>query len=215
MTGKIVECYYTLSSPWAYFAGPRFEALLLRHRARADLKPYDFQQVVQQNGGVPLRTRPQARQDYHAVELDRWRRHLGMPLNLKPRFYPPVDNLSAGHTVIAAQQRGLDALRLSHAILRATWAEERDVAQPEVRAAICDENGMPGAELVAAEKSEPVTAEYRRNTEEVAAKGVFGSPTYVFRGELFWGQDRLDFLDRAMALDGWEPTRPAIARGAY
>ncbi len=215
MSAPVVACYYTLSSPWAYFAGPRFDVVLRRHKATAVLKPYDFQEIVPQNGGVPLRTRPQPRQDYHAVELDRWRRYLNMPLNLKPKYYPPEDNISSGHTVIAAQQRGLDARRLSHAILRAIWAEERNVALPEVRAAICDENGLPGAELVAAEYSDPVTAEYRRNTEEVAEKGVFGSPTYAYQDELFWGQDRLDFLDRAIGMDGWGPNVSDSADAPY
>lgn len=197
-----VECFYTLSSPWAYFAGPRLGDIVRRHRARLVLKPYDFQQVVPKTGGIPLLTRPQPRRRYHALELDRWRRHLGMPLNLTPRFYPPKDNKTPGHTVIAAQQLGLDAPRLSHAILRAIWAEERNVALPETRRRIADENGMDGAALVALETSDDVVAEYRRNTGEVERLGIFGSPTYVFRDELFWGQDRLEFVDRALALAG-------------
>jgi 2-hydroxychromene-2-carboxylate isomerase len=195
-----VECFYTLSSPWAYFAGPRLGDIVRRHRARIILKPYDFQEVVPKTGGIPILTRPEPRQRYHVVELERWRSYLGMPLNLKPRFYPPKDNKTPGHTVIAAQQLGLDALRLSHAILRAIWAEERNVALPETRRQIADENGMDGAMLIGIEKSEAVVAEYRRNTDEVERLGIFGSPTYVFQDELFWGQDRLEFLDRALAM---------------
>jgi 2-hydroxychromene-2-carboxylate isomerase len=194
-----IDCYYTLSSPWAYFAGPRIEAIARRHRARLVLKPYDFQEVVPKTGGIPILTRPMPRRDYHAVELRRWSEYLGMPLNLKPRFYPPVDNKTPGHTVIAAQQLGYDCVCLSHAILRAIWAEERNVALPETRKQIADENGMDGDTLIELEKSEPVVAEYRRNTDEVEQLGIFGSPTYVLDGELFWGQDRLDFLDRALA----------------
>jgi 2-hydroxychromene-2-carboxylate isomerase len=100
--------------------------------------------------------------------------------------------------VIAAQMRGLDAFRLSHALLRALWAEERDTAKTEVRRAIADENGLPGAELVAAETGEPVQTLYRQYTEEAEKLGIFGAPTFVLAGERFWGQDRLDFLDRAL-----------------
>jgi 2-hydroxychromene-2-carboxylate isomerase len=194
-----VDCYYSLSSPWAYFAGPRIIEIARRHHARIILKPYDFQEVAPKTGGIPILTRPEPRQAYHRVELARWSKHLGMPMNIRPRFYPPKDNKTPGHTVIAAQQLGLDALRLSHAILRAIWWEERNVALPETRKAIADENGMDGAELIAIERSDPIVAEYRRNTDEVAEIGVFGAPTYVFEGEMFWGQDRLDFLDRALA----------------
>jgi 2-hydroxychromene-2-carboxylate isomerase len=199
-----IDCYYSLSSPWAYLAGPRLQDIVRRHRARLTLKPYDFQAVVPKTGGVPLRTRPTPRRRYHQVELDRWRRHLGLPLVLEPRHYPqqqPVDpdwNKYAGWMVIAAQDAGLDAFPLSHAILRALWAEERDIAQPHVRAAIADENGYDGAKLLAAETSERVQAVYRAYSTEAEQIGVFGAPTFVVAGELFWGQDRLDFVDRKL-----------------
>ena len=199
-----LSCFYSLSSPWAYLGGPKLQDIVRRHRARLVLKPFDFQEVVPKTGGVPIRTRPQPRRDYHAVELARWRDYLGLPLNVTPRHYPmenpaPNWNKHAGWTVIAAQAAGLDAFPLSHAILRALWAEERDIADPAVRRAIADEAGYDGAVLVAAEGDEAVQAIYRRNGEEAEALGVFGSPTLVLDGELFWGQDRLDFVDRALA----------------
>jgi 2-hydroxychromene-2-carboxylate isomerase len=198
------DCYYTLSSPWAYFAGPRLQDIVRRHRAQLTLKPYDFQAVVPKSGGVPLRTRPEARRRYHEIELDRWRKYLGMPLVLKPKHYPqqmPVDpnwNKYAGWMVIAAQDARLDAFPLSHAILRALWAEERDIALPEVRRVIAEENGYDGASLLAAETSERVQALYRQFSREAEQCGIFGSPTFVVDGELFWGQDRLGFLDRKL-----------------
>ena len=198
-----LHCYYSLSSPWAYFAGPRLEDIVRRHRPRLRLKPYDFQSIVPRTGGVPLRTRPEPRRRYHEVELDRWRHYLQMPLALQPRHYPqavtdPDWNKYAGWMVIAAQMQGLDAARLSHALLRALWAEERDTASADVRHAIADENGFDGPALVAMEKSAPVQALYRQFTEEAEALGVFGAPTYVLDGELFWGQDRLEFVDRRL-----------------
>lgn len=198
-----VSCFYSLSSPWAYFAGPRLRDLVRRHQVRLTLKPFDFQEIVPRTGGVPLRTRPEPRRSYHALELDRWRRHLGMPLNLVPKHYPadgkPAGwNKPPGWMVIAAQERGLDAQLLSHALLRALWAEERNTADAKVRAAVADENGLPGAELVAAESSAAVQALYRSYSEEAERCGVFGAPTYLLNGERFWGQDRLEFLDRAL-----------------
>lgn len=199
-----LPCFYTLSSPWAYLGGPQLQDIARRHRVRLVLKPFDFQEVVPKTGGVPIRTRPQPRRDYHRAELARWRDRLGMPLNLEPRFYqmanPAPDwNKSAGWTVIAAGQTGQDAFPLSHALLRALWAEERDIADPAVRREIADENGYDGAALVAAEASDAVQAEYRANGREAERLGVFGSPTIVVDGELFWGQDRYGFVDRALA----------------
>ena len=199
-----VSCYYSLSSPWAYFAGPRLQDIVRRHHVRLLLKPFDFQEIVPRTGGVPLRTRPEPRRTYHALELDRWRKYLGMPLRLTPKYYPadgkPAGwNKPAGWMVIAAQERGMDVQRLSHALLRALWAEERDTADRKVRVAVANENGLPGEELAAAEQSAPVQALYKTYSDEAERLGVFGAPTYVLEGERFWGQDRLEFLDRALA----------------
>ena len=198
-----VSCYYSLSSPWAYLGGPKLQDIVRRHKVRLVLKPFDFQEIVPRTGGVPLRTRPPARRSYHEEELDRWRRYLQMPLALKPRYYPekvadPDWNKRPGWMVIAAQLRGLDAPRLSHALLRALWAEERDTALAEVRIAIAEENGMDGRTLHQAETSAEVQAAYRTFTQEAEALQVFGAPTFVVDGVRFWGQDRLGFVDRAL-----------------
>jgi 2-hydroxychromene-2-carboxylate isomerase len=198
-TSPVVECFYTLSSPWMYLGGPQLTRIVRRHRVRLVLRPYDFAAVVPGNGGIPLRSRPEARQRYHALELDRWRRHLGLPLNLRPRHYPPRDQRPAGRMVMAAQARGFDAMLLSHALLRALWAEERDIADPAERARIADEAGLPGRDLVAEEESPAILAEWARNNEDAAARGVFGSPTIFFGDLWLWGQDRLFFLERALA----------------
>lgn len=199
-----VSCFYSLSSPWAYFAGPKQQDIVRRHHVKLVLKPYDFQEVAPRTGGVPLRTRPEPRRSYHALELGRWRKHLGMPLQLTPKHYPadgkPAGwNKPPGWMVIAAQERGLDAPLLSHALLRALWAEERDTSDQKVRIAVADENDLPGTELAAAELSAPVQVLYKAYSDEAERLGIFGAPTYVLEGERFWGQDRLDFLDRALA----------------
>ncbi len=201
-----LPCYYSLSSPWAYLGGPKLQDIVRRHQVKLVLKPYDFQAIATVTGSVPLRTRPPARIDYHTLELERWSNYLGMPLVLKPKHYPwvvtdPDWNKRPGWMVIAAQERGHDAFRLSHALLRALWAEERNTADAKVRIEIAAENGMDGAALVAAENSPEVQAIYQRYTDDAAAHGVFGAPTLILNGERFWGQDRFDFLDRALAAE--------------
>jgi len=202
-----LSCYYSLSSPWAYLGGPQLQDIVRRHKVKLLLKPYDFQEVVPRTGGVPLRTRPEPRRTYHAEELDRWRQYLGLPLTLKPKHYPQDGkpdgwNKAPGWMVIAAQERGLDAQLLSHALLRALWAEERNTADPAVRVAVADENGLPGKALLAEEASDKVQKLYQQYSEEAEKLGVFGAPTYVLGTERFWGQDRLMFLDRTLAARG-------------
>ena len=206
----VVECYYSLSSPWMYLGGPTLRDIVHRHNCELVLKPYDFQAVAPASGGIPLRTRPEARRSYHALELRRWSEYLEMPLNLepahyKPNFDEPVDpcwNKYSGWMVIAAQMSSANpgaAFELSHALLKALWADERDTTDPNVRVAIAEEVGLDGATLLELEQSPQVQAAYDAYTKEALEKGgVFGAPTFVLCGERFWGQDRLPFLDRKL-----------------
>lgn len=188
--------FYGISSPWAYFGTPKLWDIVRRHDARLILRPI---RVIEANGGIPLRTRAQARQDYHALELARWRDHLGMPLNLTPRFYPCRTIETAAQAVIAVQEAGLDAPAFSFAVQRALWAEDRDIADVEtLRDLARGTVGEEGASLVSDPALPRHVEAWQANLAEAEARGIFGTPTYVVRDELFWGQDRLDFMDRAL-----------------
>ncbi|MCD2181127.1 2-hydroxychromene-2-carboxylate isomerase [Rhizobium sp. GN54] len=192
---KTVYYYHALSSPWAYLGWPQFKALIAKHDLNIVVRPT---RIVPDNGGVPLRSRPQPRQDYHAVELDRWRKRLDMPLVLKPRYYPTNNEFSA-RMVIAADRLGLPALELSHALLRALWSEEQDVTVPEVRIAVADRLGLDGRRLQALEEDPEIVKAWHDSHEEAKRRGVFGTPTWIYKDVLYWGQDRLSFLDEALA----------------
>jgi 2-hydroxychromene-2-carboxylate isomerase len=195
MAKKTVYYYHALSSPWAYLGWPQFKALIEKHGLDVVVRPT---RIVPDNGGVPLRSRPQPRQDYHAVELDRWRKRLDMPLVLKPRFYPTNNEFSA-RMVIAADQLGLPALELSHALLRALWSEEKDVTVPAIRIAVADALGLDGRKLQAMEEAPEVVQAWHDSHAEAKERGIFGTPTWIYQDILYWGQDRLSFLDEALS----------------
>ncbi len=194
---KTVYYYHALSSPWAYLGWPQFKALIEKHDLDVVVRPT---RIVTENGGVPLRSRPQPRQDYHAVELDRWRKRLNMPLVLKPKYYPTNNEFSA-RMVIAADRLGLPSLDLSHALLHALWSEELDVTQPDVRIDVANRLGLDGAKLQAMEDQPEIMQAWLDSHEEAGKRGVFGTPTWVYKDVLYWGQDRLDFLDEALSQD--------------
>jgi 2-hydroxychromene-2-carboxylate isomerase len=152
--------------------------------------------VFKVSGGLPLGQRAPQRQAYRMMELRRWREELGIPLNLEPKFFPVDDSLAAC-MVVALGQRG-DMGALSGACLKAVWAEERDIADPATLVAIAGEQGLDGAELLAAARTPAARAGYQANTDAAIAAGVFGAPTFVIGDQLFWGQDRLDFVARAL-----------------
>lgn len=195
---KTIDYYFSLNSPWTYLGSRLFEEILQRHNAVARVKPVNLGEVFPQTGGLPLPKRAPARQAYRLLELKRWRAFRDMPLNLHPTYFPAPDALAAG-CVIALGETSAEALRLAHAILRAVWAEERNIADESTLAEILRENEQD-PDAILAKAREPGAAEtYKAYAEEAVARGVFGAPSYFYEDELFWGQDRLDFLDRALA----------------
>lgn len=198
MTEKFIDYFDAMSSPWTYLGHQRFEKLAQRFGLTIRHKPMDLLKVWSVSGGLPLKQRAQQRQAYRHVELKRWSEILDVPCNLEPAFHPVADR-RACYMVIAAMQQGLDWSRLTHAILRAVWVEDRNIADHPTLVAIADENGLDGKALLAATENEAVKAEYEANTEEAIRIGVFGAPAYVFEGELFWGQDRLLMLEWRLA----------------
>lgn len=192
----LLQIFFGISSPWAYLGAPQAVAIARDNGAQVVLRPI---RVIEANGGIPLRTRPGARQRYHAIELDRWRRFLGTPLNIEPRFYPCRTIVPAAQAVIAVQQAGLDAIAFSYAVQRALWAEDRDIADLETLRSIARETaGRAAQALVCDPQPAEIIAEWTGNLAEAEQRGIFGTPTYVVGSELFWGQDRLDFVDRAL-----------------
>jgi 2-hydroxychromene-2-carboxylate isomerase len=199
---KLVEYYFTPISPYTYLGHERFVEIAARHGAAIAVKPVDYGRIFPVSGGLPLKQRAPQRQAYRLIELDRWSKHLGKVLNVRPRFFP-VSADAAAKWIIAAQAHaaddGADALRLAGALLRAVWVEERDISDPPTLASVASEQGLDPAPLAAAAAATDVAARYDALTQEAIDRQIFGAPTYVYRDELFWGQDRLDFLDRELA----------------
>jgi 2-hydroxychromene-2-carboxylate isomerase len=194
---KHVDYYFSPSSPWTYLGHERFAGIARRHGAQVAVKPVDYGVIFPQSGGLPLGKRAPQRQAYRLMELKRWKEHLGVPLNVQPKFFP-VDATPAALAIVAAAPSGVDAqMRLAGAIMKALWAEEQNIADPAALRAAAAKAGLDGDKLLAA--AHGAKAQFDANTQEALARGVFGAPTYVYRDELFWGQDRLDFLDRALA----------------
>ncbi len=193
---KTVDYYISLRSPWTYLGSGRFEEMAARHGATIAVKPVDFGSIFPRTGGLPLPKRAPERQAYRLVELQRWRAHLDIPLNLQPAHFGVDDGLAA-RTVLAAEAG--NRVALAHAILRAVWAEERDISDPATLTAIAAGLGLEADALLAKAGEAELQAAYEALTEEAVARGVFGAPSYLYREELFWGQDRLEFLDRALA----------------
>jgi 2-hydroxychromene-2-carboxylate isomerase len=196
---KLIDYYFTPISPYTYLGHERLLEIAARHGAAIAVKPVDYGRIFPVSGGLPLKQRAPQRQAYRMFELERWSKHLGKPINVKPKFFP-VSPDAAARWIIAAQVRGdTDALRLAGALFRAVWAEERDISDEPTLASIATEQQLDPALLAAGAASPDIASRYDALTQEAIERQIFGAPTYVYRDEPFWGQDRLDFLDRALA----------------
>ena len=194
-----IDYYLAAQSPWAYLGHARFVAMAAQAGCMVRVRPADFGKVFALSGGLPLGKRAPQRQAYRLVELRRFADHLGLAMEVQPRFFPVAGD-DASRLIIAVDiaDGAAAALRLTGAVLSAVWAEQRDIADAQVLASLLQENGL-AAERLAQSRDAPAQARYDENTQSAIDGGVFGAPSYCVDREIFWGQDRLDFLQRRLA----------------
>ena len=193
-----IDYYFSTLSPFAYLAGGGLEEIAARHGASVTYKPRDIMALFARTGGTPPAERHPSRNAYRAQDLPRQAKKRGMPLNLKPAFWP-TNPAPSSYAIIAAQKAGGgDMGALVRSVLRACWAEERNIAEDEVvrdcLAAAGFDPGLADRGLLSGAET------YAANLEDAVNAGAFGSPFYVVgSGQSFWGQDRLEDLDLHLA----------------
>ncbi|MDI5932806.1 2-hydroxychromene-2-carboxylate isomerase [Halomonas kalidii] len=193
-----ITYYYTHVSPWSYLGHARLGEIAARHGASVDYVPLTLSAIFPRTGGLPLAKRAPERQAYRLVELKRWPQRLGVPLNVEPKHFP-TDDRPAARLALTAKARGHDIAELSLALMRACWAEERDIADAATLVAIADACGLEGRALL--EEAESGAGQQRLDAacQAALADGCFGAPWYVVDGEPFWGQDRLELVEKRLA----------------
>lgn len=195
-----ITYYMTLNSPWSYLGSARLAAIAKKYGCAVDIKPTKYGVVFPQTGGLPLPKRAPARQAYRLMELKRWREVRELPINIQPKHFPS-DETPGTRLVIAAKLAGKDAHTLATELGRALWERDENLGELGVLNAAAARAGL---DADAIRKSAPPDAELDRlhdaYTAEALEKGVFGAPTYYLEsGEFFWGQDRLELLERQLA----------------
>jgi 2-hydroxychromene-2-carboxylate isomerase len=195
-----VDYYLSLNSPWTYLGSALFAEIAKRNNVTVNVKPARFGPIFEQTGGLPLPKRSPQRRAYRLMDLKRWREVRGIPLVVEPRYFP-CDDSAATRLVIAAKLQGKDAHRLSLELGRAVWEREETLTDPATLASAAARAGLDVAELRAGPSDSELDARLEQFTGEALAAGVFGAPSYVLpSGEIFWGQDRLELLERALKM---------------
>ena len=198
---RTIDYYFAPQSPWTYLGHARFAAIAEAAGAAVRVRPIDFGSVYPVSGGLPLGKRAPQRQAYRIVELARYSDHLGVPLHPKPKFFPVAGD-DAAKLIIAVDIKDgtAAAMQLCAAVFGAVWSQERNIGDPKVLAELVAECGLL-AQRNDQSQSQTVQEHYEAYTQAAIDMGIFGAPSYVIDGEIFWGQDRLDFVERALHLN--------------
>lgn len=206
---RAINYYFTLVSPWAYIGDALFKSIVGKHGVKVDYRPVNLGKLFPNSGGLPLGQRHPLRQQYRLVELQRWREKRGLSFAIKPNNWPFDPSLSDRCALALAQSGQYPAAFIS-AAFKCVFEQERGLADRAVIADALKAGGVDPDKILAAADTDAVKAAYDANYDRAIADGAFGSPSYVLDGEVFWGQDRLELLEDALA-SGRKPFTPASA----
>ena len=201
-----IEYFYSAHSVYAYLGSARFMEIAQAAGRAIVHRPIDLNQSVPASGASSFRERsPKHRAYFFRREIDRW---------AEERRAPVMDGYPAHHhndmalcngMVIAGARQGHDVDRLAHAMLRDHWLQDADLADRETLARIAESVGLDPEPMLQAALSDEMQAMYQANTDEAIERSVFGSPTYFVDGDMFYGQDRLEMVERALR----QPYKPS------
>ena len=198
----VIEYYLSIISSWSYIGSRRFQSLIRDHNIHVIYKPIDIMRVFSLTGGIPVPQRSPARKAYRLLEFERWKRIRDIPLNASPRFFPADPSLAHRVLLAAVAERGADDGVVYEFLRRCqevVWVGEGDVADVQTVRGVADAVGLDGEGLVKrAMEDEGLKSQEERITRQAVERGIFGAPTFVYQGEPFWGQDRIEFLEEAI-----------------
>jgi len=197
---QTLDYFFTLMSPFSYLGHDAFMALAKKYDAEVRFRPIRIMELFAANGGLPLAKRAPARQQYRLIELQRWRDARALSLNLVPKHFPTSPE-RADRAVVAITRMGADPSDYMAATYRSLWAEDKDISQEATIVDNLRRTGHDAERVLADADSDAVGQVLLDNTAEAIGLNLPGVPGYVRAGEPFWGQDRLDLLEQALASD--------------
>jgi 2-hydroxychromene-2-carboxylate isomerase len=207
---KEIEYFYSAHSAFAYLGSARLAEIAAAAGRRIAHRPMDLRRVVAEAGVVPPARRSKAHMAYYfGREIERWSEERGAPWLGRTPTHHANDIALSNCVLIAGLALGVDVDRLAHALLEAHWRDDVDLADAATLAKVASGVGIDPAPLLAGAASAEVEAVYLANTEEAIRRSVFGSPTYFVDGDMFYGQDHLEMIERALSRPyggRWPPT---------
>ena len=195
-----IDYYFSVMSPFTYLGSERFLAIVEKYNIEVEEKPFDIiGKIFANTGGIPVPKRHQSRQKYRLVEIERIGKKLDIPINPKPQFFPLSDPHLPAKFILASNKLG-NKLYFSNICLKYLWSQEKDISDMNILQEICNGLSLNFEEMKKIASSPEIQIQYEKNSQQAIDSDVFGAPSYVFNGEVFWGQDRLDYLEDSLKI---------------
>lgn len=194
-----IEYFYAAHSAYAYLGSAKLMEVATEAGATIIHRPNDLRKVVPAAGSTPTSERTKAHRDYFfGREIQRWSEHRNAPwLGRRPTHHDN-DITLPNCFLIAAVEAGNNIDRLAHALLEAHWRDDADLADSATLVKLAEGVGLDGESILATSGDAAIAARYADYTQEAIDRSVFGSPTYFVDGDMFYGQDRLELVARAL-----------------
>ena len=194
---KQVEFLFDVGSPYSYLAYKQLPKISKEHGAEIIWTPVLLGGIFQATGNHSPAEVP-AKGRYSLIDLKRWAKEYGVSINMNPNF--PINTLTLMRGAVAMQLKGRQEFaRYLDAIFDAMFGKPRNMNLPAEVGAVLQEAGFDPAEFMSLASDNAVKARLKSNTDDAVNRGVFGAPTFFVDGEMFWGQDRLMFVEKVLA----------------
>ncbi len=194
-----IDYYFTCASPFCYLGHRLFCDMAEKHKATINFKAINLKDVWAVSGAVPPGERPPVRQRMRLVELQRLAHYRNLPINVQPKYWPTDPGL-ADRVAVGLVESGHDPRYFINKVLGGLWAYEDDIADEHVLASYLSQCGLDPMPALKDAKTDWAEQIRRNNSRAAVEADVVGVPTYVYRGEPFFGQDRVEHLDHALTV---------------
>jgi 2-hydroxychromene-2-carboxylate isomerase len=194
-----VEYFMSPGSPWSFMGHQRFIEIVNKFNVNVNMYPVNYGEIFPLSGGVPVSKRPIQRQSIRLQELKRWGDFLKISLNPEPKFFPSKSLLPSLIIIASQLKKTNQAFDLANNIMSALWVENLNIDDEDTLINILKKMDLDADEILNYAKTKECEDAMKSGTRLAIEKGVFGAPTYIVNDQIYWGQDRLDFVERHLS----------------
>ena len=191
-----VDYFMSHGSPWTFLGHNRLNKIVKKFNVQLNMYPVNYGEIFPISGGLPVSKRPLQRQKIRLQELKRWAEFLNIDLIPEPKFFPSKSLLPSLLIIAAKIKKTNKDFELASSIMNALWVQELNVDEENTLKNIMDNLELDSEDLLSFAKSQECESIFKEYTKIAIEKNVFGAPTFIIDDQIYWGQDRLDFIER-------------------